>query len=143
VTIRPELKQQIETRIKEFLNSTEPDQLDLRHIAAKLNVLPLLLDMGGCFAIRPEGEIISFAWEEEEDFRVEKDQRIQNTSLYQGSKKYPELTELIPLRSSEDKECPHCKGTGTLAINAELRVENILCYCGGLGWLPKEDEASP
>lgn len=137
MTISSKLKQQIEARLNEFLNSTEPDELDLRRISDELNALPLLLDMGGCFAIRPDGEIISFGWDEEKKYEVEKDQRVRNIALFAGSKKYPELKELIPPRTQEDRDCPHCEGTGTLAINAELGVENIICYCGGLGWIPK------
>jgi hypothetical protein len=138
MTIRPGLKRQIETRIKEFLNSTDPDNFDLRRIAAQMLVLPILLDMGGCYALRPGGELISFAWDDEKDHRTEQDRRIRNIALHQGSKKYPELKELISNKTVDDIDCPHCNGTGTLPINEELGVKNILCYCGGLGWIPKE-----
>jgi hypothetical protein len=138
MAISTELKRQIERRLNEFINSTEPDKLGLRAIAAELNALPLLLDMGGCYAIRPDGEVISFAWDDEKDYQVEQDRRTKNIALFEGGQKYPELKELIPARTLEDQDCPHCNGTGTLPINAELGVRNLLCYCGGLGWIPRE-----
>ena len=138
IAITMELKQQIEKRLNEFISSTGPDKLGLRAVAAELNALPLLLDMGGCYAIRPDGEIISFAWDDEKNFQVEQDRRTKNIALYEGSQKYPELSELLSARRSEDQDCPHCNGTGSLPINAKLGVKNILCYCGGLGWIPKE-----
>jgi hypothetical protein len=131
-----ELSEQIKQRLTDFVDESGPD--DLRRIASELNALPLRLDMGGVYAIRPDGQIISVCWDKEEDYQVENDRRICNIALFAGSKKYPELKQLIPLRSQDDVECPHCNGTGTLAINAELGVDNIVCYCGGLGWIPKE-----
>ena len=136
--ITSEIKHQIETRLNEYLRSTEPDKLDLRRVAAELHALPLMLDMGGCLAIRPYGEIVSFAWDEEQNYVVERDRRLCNIALFQGSEKYPELLHLITPRTLLDKDCPHCDGTGIHPINATLRMGNILCYCGGLGWIPGE-----
>lgn len=138
-----ELKHLIENRLKEFLNSTEPDPLNLRSVAANLNALPLLLDIGGCYAIRPGGEIVTFAWDDEKNFEIEHDRRIRNIALFQGSKKYPELNELIPARSAHDLDCSHCKGTGRNPVYEQLGIEGganspILCWCGGLGWVPSE-----
>ena len=73
MTLRTELQQLIEKRLDEFINSTEPDKLGLREIAADLNALPLFLDLGGCYAIRQDGEIISFAWDDEKNYQIEQD----------------------------------------------------------------------
>lgn len=134
-----ELSEQITQRLTDFVYESGPHGLiDLARIVAQLNALPLKLDMGGAFAIRPDGQIISFVWDQEEDYQIENDRRICNIALFAGSKKYPELEQLIPSRSQDDMECPHCKGTGTEPVCAELGVDNIVCYCGGLGWIPKE-----
>lgn len=65
-------------------------------------------------------------------------------SLYfEGSKRYPELRELIQARTDEDQDCPHCNGTGVDPMSIELKLDNIRCYCGGLGWIPKEENIVP
>lgn len=126
-----------EAKLQELLNETTPDLPGIRVRARELNVLPLMCDWGGCYAIRSNGELIVFLWDEE-DVRPETNARIRNIALFQGGKKYPELKALIPPRSPEAKDCSYCNGTGIVPIAAELQVDNIVCYCGGLGWLPPE-----
>ena len=104
MTIELKYEQEIKTRFQEFINSTDTDQHGLRPIAAKLNALPLFLDMGGCYAIRPDGEIIVFGWEDEKNFQIEYNPRLRNIALNQGSKKYPKLKELISTRSKGEKK---------------------------------------
>ena len=125
-------------KLQEFLNETTPDVNDLRTIAQELKVLPLMLDWGGCFALQANGEIVSFLWDDERNVRQEKDARIRNLALFQGSKKYPELIALIPARSPEARTCPVCDGTGVAPIAVELKLDNLVCGCGGLGWIPPE-----
>jgi len=96
--------ERIELALRAFVANPEPclidlhSSLDLRKLAAELNALPMALDFGGCYVIRPNGEISSFAWDELYDLRIEDDPRICNFVLFQGAKKYPELLELIPSR---------------------------------------------
>ena len=134
----PEIAKQIEARLSEFVTATTPDLGELRQIAAALGALPLIQGLGGGYAIRPDGEIISFPWDDPSDVQVENDVRMRNMALYQGSKEYPELSVLIPSRPPDALECPYCKGTGTVAdLPADFKFrEYIVCYCGGLGWLP-------
>lgn len=94
--------------------------MNVRASARELNVLPLMLDMGGCFAIRSDGEVISFLWENDRDIRQENDARIRNIALFQGSKKYPELRALIPPRPPEATTCSQCNGTGIEPMSAKL-----------------------
>lgn len=96
--------------------------------------------MGGVYALKPNGEIVSASWDDVECLRVENDQRIRNIALFQGSKKYPELSELIDANPHTNHLCPHCKGTGIAPIPTGVRGENFVCYCGGLGWVPKSGE---
>ena len=132
MVIDAELKNQIKATLETFIESTEPDKMDLRRIARDLNALPLLLDMGGCYALRPNGEIVSFAWDDERNDEVEHNSRIRNMALLQGSKKYPELKDLVQTKSTNDIDCPDCNGTGTHPISVKLGMENITRYCGGL-----------
>src|SRR5215831_2180751 len=114
-----ELRRQIATQIREFLEKEPPDSTlhaaldsDLRAVVSKLNVLPLLLDMGGCYALNQDGDVISFAWDNEMDMQIELDPRIRSIALFQGSRKYPELEVLIPARPTAAPDCHVCKGTG-------------------------------
>jgi hypothetical protein len=127
-----------QAKLQEFLNETTPDPMNVRAIARELNVLPLMGDMGGCFAIRSDGEVISFLWDNDRDIKQENNARIRNIALFQGSKKYPELSALIPPRPPEATTCHHCNGTGIEPMSVKLQLDNIVCYCGGLGWLPPE-----
>lgn len=129
------LTERIKERIREFTLDPSPDPQGLRETVVRLNALPILFDMGGCFAVRPNGEVVSFAWDERDDVRVEDDLRIRNLALFQGSKKYPELEDLIE-KPSDATECPDCKGTGREPTAVKLGLDNLVCYCGGLGWLP-------
>src|ERR1051325_6294012 len=118
MNIAPTSSEKIEAALKEFVANPEPylikldGPLDLRKLAAELNLLPMFLDVGGCYSIRPNGEIVSFPWDEPHKVDVENDPRIRNIVLCQGAKKYPELEELIPTRPTDAVECPDCKGTG-------------------------------
>jgi hypothetical protein len=42
----------------------------LPELARRLDVLPLTWDMGGCMALRPTGEIVSWIWDEEAKISV-------------------------------------------------------------------------
>ena len=118
MNLTPELSKKIEAILKGFVADPEPylieleEPLDLRRLAAELNLLPMFLDFGGCYGIRPNGGIVSFSWDEPYKLDVENDPRIWNIVLFQGAKKYPELEELIPIRPPDTVECPDCKGTG-------------------------------
>jgi hypothetical protein len=117
--------------------------LDLRAIAAQLRLLPAVLDMGGCYGLRPSGEVASFLWDEPEQVRTETDDRIRNLAYCQAARKYPVLASLVPRRPPDAVVCSHCGGSGRLAGVPDRIAESVVCYCGGLGWLPGKYTASP
>lgn len=135
--------------IRKYVENPEPDlvnldePLDLRKLAAELELLPATLDWGGCYAIRADGQIFSFLWDSPYELRPEDDPRIINTVLYQASQRYPELAELKPQRPANTQMCSFCKGTGNPLFGMDLtgtdlanQSNHIVCYCGNLGWLP-------
>ena len=144
MNVTPAHSEKIEAAFKAFIANPEPyrieleNPLDLRELAAELRALPMFLDSGGCYAIRSNGEIISFVWDEPYNLEFENDPRICNLVLFQGAKKYPELSELVSARPPDAGGCPHCRGTGLEPVNEKLGFdkERIVCYCGGMGWLP-------
>src|SRR6266478_7831820 len=129
------LSTRIRELIEDFVKGSEADSLNLGQLAATKNVLPLVWDMGGVFTINPHGEIVSFAWDKQDDPRVESDLRLRNNALFGGSKKYPELERLIE-KPENSRVCPHCGGTGIDSYAEKLNTDAIVCYCGGLGWIP-------
>ncbi len=135
--------------IADYITGPAPDPNNLRQLAAAESVLPLQVDMGGVVAINARGDIISFPFtlkasgeivafplDEAEHPRLESDPRIRNVALFQGSKKYPELKDLVPTKPDDARVCPHCGGTGIDPYATKLKMDNIVCYCGGLGWIP-------
>lgn len=92
-----------------------------------------------CYALKPSGKIIVFELDNSNSFEVVTNPRIINTVLFQGIKKYPELKALMPIRSAKDIDCSSCSGTGIEPLAKKLNLtENIICWCGGLGWIPKD-----
>jgi hypothetical protein len=108
---------------------------DLCELVAQENVLPLYCDMGGVLTIGINGDIRSFLWDDLLHGQIEHDPRIRNIALFQGSKKYPELKLLIE-KPEDARVCEFCNGSGVAPGAIELDTDSIVCYCGGLGWVP-------
>jgi hypothetical protein len=103
-----------------------------------LAALPLYADWNGGVALRPDGELIGFLWDEPQSIKVETDSHLRFLALVTGSERYPDLASLSPKRTPNDRNCPSCGGTGRL-LDLEARgvdTTHIRCYCGGAGWLP-------
>jgi hypothetical protein len=135
----------IESALATFVVNPEPYlihcelQLNLRALAVKLQILPVWLDMGGCLGVQPDGNVVSFLWDEPDQLRKETDKRIRNMVYYQGSCKFPELAELAPSRPPSAETCSHCGGTGKVSFPKEADEApelSVVCFCSGLGWLP-------
>src|SRR6516164_6417763 len=81
---------EIGTALKSYLTTAEPHiihsnpPLDLRTVASELQILPAMLDMGGCYALRPNGEVVAFGWDAPYSLRAELDERIHNMVYYQA-----------------------------------------------------------
>jgi hypothetical protein len=131
----------IEATLEDYISNPEPDvvnfdpPLDMRKIAGELNLLPLLLDMGGCVGIRPNGEFYSFVWDEPYELMPERDNRVCNIALFEGAKRFPGMMELLPLRPWSARECEYCHGSGTIVDLPTDLAKDVRCYCGGLGWI--------
>lgn len=148
MTISPELSKKIEAVFQEYISNPQPDwidsgkTIDLRKIAAELKVLPLYLDWSGAFGIQPDGEFFSFSYEKPYEIKTDYNQREINGILFQGLKRHPSLQDLMPVRTDHSIECSDCKGTGIHPMNKTLGYteEKIVCFCGGLGWLPGQEK---
>jgi hypothetical protein len=81
------------------------------------------------------GEIRSFLWDDLLHGQLESDLRFETWRFFQGSKKYPELRELI-VRPDDARVCWGCGGSGIDPYTEKLNSDTFVCYCGGLGWIP-------
>ena len=122
--------------IADYITGSAPDSNNVRQVVAQKNVLPLLLDVGGVVAINPDGHVLSFLWDDTEHPRLESDPRIRNVALFQGSKAISRAERPVPTKPGDARTCPSCGGSGIDSAAAKLNVDNIVCYCGGLGWIP-------
>jgi hypothetical protein len=110
-----------------------------------LAALPLYADWGGGVALRADGELIGFLWNEPQSIKVETDPHLRFLAVVSGAERYPELAPLLPMRTSTDRDCPSCGGTGRLLDLEAHGVDttHIRCYCGGAGWLPANVPDAP
>ena len=113
---------------------------EIATFVATLEALPLYADWGGGVAMRPDGELIGFLWDEPQSIKMETDPHLRFLALVTGSERYPELASLLPQRTSNDRDCPLCNGTGEVPGLKEHGIDTkvVRCYCGGAGWLPSD-----
>ncbi len=96
------------------------------------DVLVLAADMGGFAGIRPDGELVEVGWDAPAAKPITS-RRWRDLVLLSGRRFYPELESLLPTRHSSDVDCDSCGGSGKVL---EGKLENVVCTCGGLGWIP-------
>ena len=132
---------------KALLKYRDPQKARLKPEFADLyerhDVLVLYEDMGAAIGVRPDGELIQIAWVREGDAEPPESAHWRDVALVQGARRYPELTPLLPVRTADDRDCPHCHGTGKIVIPGVPAAEKLICRCAGLGWIPaswKADE---
>ena len=131
-----ELEAKIVARINAIVSGSSSQNADVRKVASETNALPLHYGLGGGMALRPTGEVFEFSWDNPRDTKEVDDPRLMNIALFQGSKKYPDLEALVPARPSGATVCPYCEGTGYPSSALNSNIENLVCYCGGVGWIP-------
>ncbi|MGH9579437.1 MAG: hypothetical protein ACRD2R_00460 [Terriglobales bacterium] len=104
--------------------------------AARHRVLPLFNDFVGCWALDMTGRLVFFPWEAPEELESVSDRPADaigaNAALAQGSVRFPALAVIRPVRPADAVPCTTCDGTGRLTGVPD----NVVCACGGLGWLP-------
>ena len=123
--------------LDDFLLHPDEGGGELARIARQHQVLPLWADMGGCIALRPNGQLVFLAWDDPE--KVEPvgaagahDRRMVHAARAAGSRRFPSIAGLAPVRDVGARVCPSCGGSGKVASVPD----NIVCECGGLGWVP-------
>jgi|SRR5215813_6149194 len=110
---------------------------DIAATVERLGALPLWIDWTGGVAIRPDGELIGFLWDDPHSAKVETDPHFRFLACVTGAERYAELALLLPTRTVHDRDCPMCNGTGRIGLEEHgIDPKAVRCYCGGVGWLP-------
>jgi hypothetical protein len=139
--LTPSQREHVEKRIAEFVaNSSSLDS----HAWARegiqcLKALPLFFDWSAFMALLPDGQIVWVPYDNEPgDIEIVQEERVRNLGLFQATKLHPDLQFLVPPKPPHATDCPDCRGTGTLPFppGSEHLAERLVCYCGGIGWLP-------
>jgi|SRR5205809_4631610 len=129
--------QAVELALEDYLTHPDEGAGELMRISRLHHVLPLWTDWVGCIALQPTGYLVFIAWDDPEKIEAlgaagDQDRRMAHTARAQGSKRFPAISGLAPVRDDSARVCPSCGGSGKLASVPD----NIVCECGGLGWVP-------
>ena len=99
-----------------------------------LNALPLHHNMLYMWAIKPDETVLCIDLIDL-PIDIETDPLTLYAVLAQGSQKYPELQELVPIPSEDTRKCNTCEGTGRVEpAEGESYYAACCSGCRGLGW---------
>lgn len=109
------------------------DQFDpTRTHAARLGALPIGGSMWADYDLRPNGEVVIVGEDPDlpdVDTVVTDDRRVLRILVW-GTRRNPELQQLLPIREPNARDC-HCQ-----KVQIYLEGHRICHECGGLGWIP-------
>ena len=133
----PVPRETLEKLLTEHLESASRSDAAARH-----HVLPLMDDFMGCWALTMSGELAFVPHEDPDVLDLVRDHPTEaigtHVALAQGSRRYPALVSIRPRRPSDAIPCTNCDGSGHIRGTPD----NIICMCGGLGWLPLQPGAA-
>lgn len=127
----------VELALQDYLAHPEEGGGELLRYAHLHHVLPLRTDWVGCIALRPSGQLVCFAWDDPEKVEPlgaagDHARRMVHAARAEGSRRFPGIAGLAPVRDAAARVCPSCGGSGKLASVPD----DVGCECGGLGWVP-------
>ncbi|MEM8532055.1 MAG: hypothetical protein AAGF95_14515 [Chloroflexota bacterium] len=139
VTPSDELVTRLSNHLHAYLRANPPDPKRWDSYAHQLEAFPIGADIYAAWFVRPSGEVLVwiFLSEDEEDIRPEPHAWVRYFVIREGAEQFPDLSELLPPRPAESKDCPDCQGTGTIwiASSAGRKAPRPCRPCDSLGWL--------
>jgi len=124
--------------IREIASLPGRPDLDAKvsEVASRHGVLPIMEDFMGCWAVHPDGGLVFVAWDDSDHLTPVREHIVDKPGTHVaralGSKRYPNLKGLAPVKTSESVVCPACGGSGIAPVSASSA---FVCICGGLGWV--------
>jgi hypothetical protein len=129
----------VDARLAEFRGRDDEGLRGERELATRLGALPIYADQRGCYALRPNGQLLfvpngpggfdSTTWTD----KVEPTWR--QIALASAAHRYPEFKVLLPQRATGDADCKECGAVG-LRFSPEAPHGQLCSGCLGLGWRP-------
>ena len=104
-----------------------PRCFDIR-IAQVTHCLPVYEYMSGSILLSTSGEFLFYDDESGSVDRLD-DSRWENIALVSLTRRYPDMSDLLPPRPRNAIACPACSGAGRVP-----RLNVICGECAGLGW---------
>ncbi len=117
----------IAARIAQCVLGAEGPRLGIDEEARTHGAIALIGAIGMIWGLRPDGSF----WMFDRDFEVALEPLpadCQTQALAWGARRFPWLSELLPVRASDAADCAACRGSGMLSVT-------WMCpRCEGLGW---------
>jgi hypothetical protein len=122
-----------------------PSDIGWEEAFRQRGLTPVWADWVGGFGLTPEREVVYIDHRSGGVVEPVEERHLCHVTLFTASRKFPELAHLAPERLPGDPTCPSCGGSGQFrGLDGRPPAENIVCFCGGLGWLPAGyDTSSP
>jgi len=112
-----------------------------REEAISRRLLPVYSDWECWYALDELGEPVFAGEEGGKSLQPLTNRRHRFVVLALAAARYPALASLRPVRQPDDPTCQTCGGTGRPTLPPD--VDNIICECGGLGWIPAGSALGP
>src|SRR5687767_6230403 len=108
-----QLPAHIAERIRNWVAVTPKESLHVDEEAARHGGISLLGTIGATWLLRPDGTF----WDVDDDFGKPLQplaDQFQSTALVAGAERHPWLSELLPARPPETRDCRDCSGRGRI-----------------------------
>ena len=133
--VRPEDSDFISDRITRFPEESTPELLWQLPFVREFNALPLFVGWTETLGIRADGSLVRWSTESEYSGAQPITKLVDvNLALVSAARRYPGLQHVIPSRPPHATTCTTCGGTGSPAIPSY----DLVCSCGGAGWVVPE-----
>ena len=130
------LPEHIAARISETIATLpleEPYHIDWE--ARRHGAIALMGTIGSTWLLRPDGTLLDV----DSDFGKPLQPlaaHLHVTAIVAGCERYPWLSELLPMRPEQARDCPTCRGLGRIRLSNDADGHGVFCdSCQALGWL--------
>lgn len=116
-----EISRLISKEIEKFVEEESPKYAPLwsRECTKKFGALPVMMEMGGVFGIRPDGVVVSTLWDDPDQIQIEIEPRIININYFQASKNFLPSLHLLHSEQKRVKRVHIAKEAEVIPVFAE------------------------